>query len=285
MEVPPERLGTPASADLVAWRAGLDAAVASGVFWAEPAPHQMTLGGVQALRFDPPGTSRGTVLHFHGGGFRLGRPEQIAPFAAEMAKRAEVTVFCPRYRLAPEHPFPAALNDARAVLEALQDAGEARVILSGDSAGGGIAAGLTALSTDDAVPPIGLILLSPWLDLTLTNPSLDINAASDPLFSRASAMAARTLYLSDTPPKHPLASPGLGIVTAFPPTFLNVGDGEVLADDSRALYARLGAAGCSVALQIVPGMEHVAVTRGAALTGSAETQAAIVRFLDRLLRN
>ena len=285
MDVPPERPGIPASADLLAWRAGLDAAVVGGMFRTDPAPQEVMLGGVSALRFDPPGAPRATVLHVHGGGFRLGCPEQVAPFAAALAQRAGVTVICPRYRLAPEHPFPAGLNDARAALRSLQQGGSGRIVLSGDSAGGGIAAGLAAVAATDTIAPIGLILLSPWLDLTLRNPSFDTNAASDPLFSRASATAARALYLQDIAPTHPLASPGLGAVSAFPPTFLNVGDGEVLADDSTAFQARLLAVGRAAELHVVRGMEHVAVTRGATLAGSTETLSAIAGFFGRLLRD
>lgn len=281
--LPPERSGPAADPDLVAWRSGLDGAVANGMFDVDPSPEPVTIGGVPALRFLPRGKARGILLHFHGGGFRLGRPEQVAPFAAALAMQVGVTVICPRYRLAPEHPFPAALNDARAIFAALQEAGACNIVISGDSAGGGLAAGLAALAGAVAIPPLGLVLLSPWLDMTLTNPSFETNAASDPLFSLASAMSARTLYLKDVAPIHPLASPGLGDVAAYPPTFLNVGGGEVLADDTLALHARLQASGRAVELQIVSGMEHVAVTRGGSLKGSLETFAAIVAFLDRVL--
>ena len=281
--LPPERAGVEASPDLLAWRAGLDAAVAGGMFRVDPAPDEITLGGVRALRFASAEPSRGFILPFPGGGFRLGCPEQVGPFAAALAARARMTVICPRYRLAPEHPFPAGLNDAHAAWGALQAMGDGPVILSGDSAGGGIAAGLAALTGCDTMPPAALILLSAWLDLTATNASFGINAGSDPLFSQAAAREAAALYLGDGARDHALASPALGRVDHFPPTFVNVGDGEVLADDSRTLHSRLIEAGVVTRLHIVPAMEHVAVTRGANLPGAAETLDAVVNFLNETL--
>lgn len=240
------------------------------------------LGGVRVLRFDPPGPTRATVLHLHGGAFRIGCPEQVSRFAAALAARCGVRVQCPTYRLAPEHPFPAGLRDARAVLAALQEGGEMPIILSGDSAGGGLAAGLAALARHDTPPPIGLILLSAWLDLTVSAPSYDANAASDPLFSRASAAEAADLYLQGFAADDPLASPLRGDVADFPPSFVSAGEGEVLVDDARRFAARLEAAGVAARLDIVPGMEHVAVTRDMALTGAARTFDAVAAFVASL---
>lgn len=280
--LPPERPGQPAPPDLAARRAGLAGAVANGLWTVDPPPGTIAPGGVRVLRFDPPGRPKATVLHLHGGAFRIGCPEQVAPFAAALAARCGVRVLCPAYRLAPEHPFPAALRDGRAVLAALQREGGQRIILSGDSAGGGLAAGLAALARDDAPPPIGLILLSAWLDLTVSAPAYALNAATDPLFSRASAVEAAGLYLQGLAPDHPLASPVLGDVSGFPTAFVSAGAEEVLVDDARRFAARLEAAGVSVRCDIVPGMEHVAVTRGMDLTGAARTFEAVAAFVDSL---
>lgn len=282
MELPPERSGQPAPPDLAARREAIAAAVAGGMWAVEPKPTEVSLGGVRALRFDPPAASRACILHLHGGAFRIGCPEQIATFAAALAARCGVTVVCPAYRLAPEHPFPAGLRDTLSAFSALQRAGERRIILSGDSAGGGLAAGLAALVRDNAPPPIGLILLSAWLDLTVSSASFATNAATDPLFSRAAAVEATGFYLQGLAADHVLASPLLGGVEGFPPTFVSAGAGEVLVDDARAFHARLRAAGVAASLDIVPGMEHVAITRDFGLTGAAETFEAVVAFIAAL---
>src|SRR5579863_6717523 len=203
---PAERVGHGPPADLVAQRAGLDAVVQSGLWHCDPAPVEKQLAGIRCLDFMPSAKPRGTILHFHGGGFRLGRPEQIAPFAAALASRCQVRVVCPAYRLAPEHPFPAALVDGWSVMSALIP-GDGPLIMSGDSAGGGLAAGLAGRAGGRLA---GLILLSPWLDLTVTSPSYASNADWDPLFSAASAGVAASFYLQGASPQDPLASPVFG---------------------------------------------------------------------------
>jgi len=277
-ELPPERAGYPAPPELAAQRVALAAAVASGVWQTEPAAEPIDLAGVLVLRFRAPGKPRGTVLHFHGGGFRLGCPQQVGPFAAALAARCEVNVICPAYRLAPEHPFPAGLNDGWAVAKALISSGAKPLILSGDSAGGGIAAGVAAL-----VQSAGLVLLSPWLDLTVSSRSYRAHATSDPLFSTQSASAAAALYLQGTAADHPLASPLHGPVVGFPPTLINAGTGEVLADDARKMYSALLAAGIDAQLLMIEAMDHVAVTRGMDLPGSAETFAALANFIANIV--
>lgn len=278
--LPPERPGREAPAELALRRQGMSGAIAAGTWRTEPPPQTVDLGGVRALHFAAPGAPKGVVLHLHGGGFRQGCPEMAGPFAAALAARCNVDVVCLAYRLAPEHPFPAGLADARAALSALQAAGAGPVILSGDSAGGGLAAGLAALAATDDTPPAALVLLSAWLDLTVTSRFYEINAASDPLFSRLSATEAAGLYLQGASAEHPLASPLFASLAGFPPTFVSVGEGEVLVEDARRFHAALRAAGVSATLSVIPGMEHTAVVRGAALAGSPETFAALASFID-----
>ena len=130
---------------------------------------------------------------------------------------------------------------------------------------------------------MGLMLLSPWLDLRVESPSYRENTASDPLFSAQSAREAAALYLQGFSPGDKLASPLLGPVENFPPTFINVGTGEVLADDARRLHKKLRAASICSQLQIVEAMEHVAVTRDLTLTGAGETFEALAAFVDKVL--
>lgn len=259
-------------------------AVAAGNWRTDPPPTEQWMEGVRVLRFHPPGIVRGTVLHFHGGGYRMGCPEIVGPYAAALARRCGVEVVCPAYRLAPEYPFPAGVKDGLAVLCEL--AGERRgpLILSGDSAGGGLAAALAALAGAEGVDLAGLILLSPWLDLTVSARSYDTNGGSDPLFSRESAKLAAQLYLQEgVEPDHPIASPIFGPITSFPSVLLNVGAGEVLFDDAYSLAARLRDADIEVELLAVAGMDHIAVVHGLTLPGAAETFDRVTAFIERLL--
>ena len=278
-----ERPGRPGPPDLLERRRGLAAAMAAGYWRTDPAPVEVTLDGVRALRFEPPEPPRAVVLHFHGGGFRIGAPEAVAPFAAALAARSMVTVICPAYRLAPEHPFPAGLRDAHRAMTTLQAASAGPLILSGDSAGGGLAAGLTVLSVSARAPVAGLALLSAWLDLSLASACYEDNAATDPVFSRASAIEAADLYLQGAPARNALASPLFADLAGFPPSFISVGSGEVLADDSRRFHAALLAAGATSTLSEIPGMEHVAVTRGFQLPGAAETFQGLADFIGRVI--
>lgn len=281
--LPAERAGQPAPAELAASRSGLAKGVAAGAFRTEPAAEEAMIGGVRTLRFRPPGPSAGTILHMHGGGFRIGCPEMVGPFAAALARRCNVTVICPNYRLAPEYPFPAGIADGNSVLQNLNVDERRKLILSGDSAGGGLAASLASLALNDAVRPIGLMLFSPWLDLTVTSDSYRENAATDPVFSIESATAAAALYLQGMAPNDPLASPVFGDVTGFAPTLISAGSGEVLVEDSRVFAAKLRMAGVTVQLDVFPGMEHVAVTRGMQLPGASETFELAASFINNIL--
>lgn len=280
----PERPGYAPPPDLAARRSGLTAAIEAGVWHTDPPPIERAIGGVRTLCFEPLCPSRGVLLHLHGGAFRIGAPETIAPFAAALAKRTGLSVICPSYRLAPEHPFPAALNDAFAVLTAVRaEAANKPLIVSGDSAGAGLAAGVVGLAATRDVALVGLILLSPWLDLTAMNPAYESNATSDLLFSRAAANEAAGLYLQGVSPDDPLASPQFGQVDGFPPTFICTGDTEVLIDDTTRFAGRLQRAEVPVQLAVVPGMDHVAVTRGLDLPCAEQAMCALTAFIANLL--
>lgn len=236
-------------------------------------------GTVRALRFNPAGAARGTVLHWHGGGFRLGSPEYAAPFASALAAACDVEVICPQYRLAPEHPFPAGINDGVAAIEGALALGVGRLILSGDSAGGGLAASLAVICAARGIPLMGVVLQSPWLDLTVENDCFRENAASDPFFSHEMASEAAQQYLQGHPATDPLASALFASVRGFPPTYQCVGTGEVLAADARAFHERLLGAGHPARLSLIEGMEHVAAMRGQDLTGAAQAFAEIADFV------
>jgi acetyl esterase/lipase len=281
LAVPPERSGYPAPSDLAERRKGMDAALAAGTWKTKRPPVETVLGGRRTLRFGPEAEAKGTVLHFHGGGFRIGGPEMEGPFAEALADRCGVEVVVPQYRLAPEHPFPCGLVDALSALTALrEDIGDTPLVVSGDSAGGGLAA---ALAVRGGVRIDGLVLLSPWLDTTVTAPAFTENAATDHMFSKESADIAAGLYLQGQDPAHPLASPLLASIEAFPPTLISVGLEEVLRDDSLRFHDKLRALGVRSELIALAGMEHVAVVRDLEMPGAHETFDAIAGFIDRIV--
>ena len=279
--LPPLRPGRPADPDLAEKRGQMQAAVDAGAWKTAKPPVETTLAGLRCLRFKPDGKPKGYVLQLHGGGFRIGRPEFESLFAEALVGRCGVEVIVPQYRLAPEGPFPAGLIDAHEALKALRaEVGDARLIVGGDSAGGGLAAALGVLCGELID---GLVLLSPWLDLRVSAPSYAANAASDPMFSKQSADIAAELYLQGFDPEHPLASPLLAKIDRYPPTLISVGKGETLADDSLRFYDKLLAAGMDSRLSAIDGMEHVAVVRGLTLPGAAETFEAVAGFIDGMI--
>lgn len=282
MTLAPERPGHPAPPWLAEVRAESAEAIAQRRWRAQRPVEAVRLGQVEALRITPAGGEpRGRVLHFHGGGFRMGIPEMDVPFAEALADRCGVELILPRYRLAPEHPFPAGLNDGRSALCAL--ATDLPVMIMGASAGGGIAAGVAAMARQDGREVSGLVLLSGWIDLTVEARAYSVNAGKDPLFSRELAIAANALYLQGHDPRDPEASPLFADPRLFPPTLINAGSDEVLADDARGFHERLARAGVPAQLMLVEGMEHVAVARSPEASGSPETFSAIAHFIDSLL--
>lgn len=280
IDLPPEREGYPAPPDLAERRKGMDAALASGVWKTKRPPVEVMLGGRRTLRFRPEGLVRGTMMHLHGGGFRIGGPEMEGPLAEALADRLGIEVVVPQYRLAPEHPFPSGLSDALSALSALRgEIGDAPLVVSGDSAGGGLAA---ALAVQGSVRIDGLILLSPWLDTTVTAPSFAENTG-DPMFSKQSADIAAGLYLQGQDPRHPLSSPLFAEFDRFPPTLISVGLEECLRDDSLRMHEKLTDLGLRSELLAIAGMEHVAVVRSMAMPGARETFEAMVSFIGNLL--
>ena len=280
ISLPAERTGHRALPDLAQRRAAMETARCAGAWTVSAPPEEIVLGGRRALRFKPQGAARARMLHMHGGAFRLGCPEIEGPFVRALADRCGVEIIVPAYRLAPEHPFPAGLNDALTVLRACPR--DVPLILSGDSAGGGLAASVTLLALAEGVKLAGLVMLSPWLDLTVSAASYQANALNDPLFSQESAASGAVLYLQGQDPETPLASPLFADLTGFPPSLISVGTGEVLADDAAAMHQRLCAAGVASQLCMIDGMDHVAVVRGMALPGSAQTFAVVAAFVDGL---
>ena len=199
-----------------------------------------------------------TLLYLHGGGFVGCSARTHRPLTAAFALQG-LRVFAPDYRLAPEHPFPAAPQDAMAVYRALRaEAPTHRLAVAGDSAGGNLALGLMLSLRDAGEPlPAAAALFSAALDLTGGSPSITLNAGRDAMFDPAQLPHLTEAYLAGADPTQPRASPLFGDMTGLPPLLLHVGESEVLRDDSIRLAQRAREAGVTVELQVFPGVPHV----------------------------
>lgn len=239
------------------------------------------VGGVDCVVVRPPGDPRATMLYFHGGGYRLGTARSWTRFASTLAWSAGCEVVLPEYRLAPEHPFPAALHDAAAVFDGLS--GRRLLLTAGDSAGGGLVSALVvaAIASGRRVPD-GVVLLSPWVDLTVTSETFASRAGSDRLFPLEAAEEAAETYLAGTDPRDPLASPVYADLTGFPPVLLFAGGAETLLGDALRLTSRLTELGTSVEAHFPANMQHTWPALFPDLPESADAVASIGRFVDRI---
>lgn len=203
-------------------------------------------------------TEMTTLLYLHGGGFVGCSARTHRPLTAAFALQG-LRVFAPDYRLAPEHPFPAAPRDVMAVYRAMRaEAPTRRIVVAGDSAGGNLALGLMLALRDAGEPlPAAAALFSPALDLTGGSPSTALNAARDSMFDPAQLPHLAEAYLAGADPTQPLASPLFGDMTGLPPLLLHVGESEVLRDDSIRLAQRAREAGVRVELLVFPVVPHV----------------------------
>ncbi|MBN3790875.1 alpha/beta hydrolase [Burkholderia sp. Ac-20353] len=201
-----------------------------------------------------------TLLYFHGGGYYFCSTKTHRPLVFGLTKRAGVRSFSLDYRLAPETRFPGALDDALAAYRRLLELGTPAesIVLGGDSAGGGLALAMLVALRDRGEPlPAGAILFSPWTDLAATGDTLRTHDGLDPMFASAAFPKAAKLYLGDTPPTHPYASPLYADFTGLPPLFIQAGSTEVLLDDARRVADKAKAAGVQVEIEVWPEMPHV----------------------------
>jgi epsilon-lactone hydrolase len=219
----------------------------------------VTLGGVPADVVSTPGTAPGcTVVHFHGGGYCLGSPRLARTWAAQLAGQANCRVVLPDYRLAPEHPHPAALDDARDVMKALlAEAAPSSVVVSGDSAGGGLALSLLIGMRDRGEElPAGCIVLSPWLNLSRDQRAAPELVQRDVLLSTGWLDACAAAYASSADRRDPMVSPLLADHRGLPPVLVQAGTDELLAPDAESLAASASAAGVHVTYTRWPRMGH-----------------------------
>ena len=200
-----------------------------------------------------------TLLYLHGGGYFACTPQTYRPVTSSYAL-AGFRTFAPDYRLAPEHPFPAALEDAVAAYRWLlgQGVAAARIVVAGDSAGGGLTVATLVSLRDRGLPrPAGGVCISPWVDLTNSAASYETKAAVDPIVTRDGIRQMTEAYIGAGDPKQPLASPLYADLRGLPPLLVHVGSDEVLLDDAVALGHRARDAGVDAIVEEWPAMIHV----------------------------
>ncbi|MFE1203108.1 alpha/beta hydrolase [Streptomyces sp. NPDC058762] len=231
-----------------------------------PAPdgvvsRRTVLGGRPALELDPDTASGpGRLLYLHGGGYVVGSPDTHAGLAGELARRAGLRAVSVDYRLAPEHPFPAAVDDGLAAYRELLSTGTdpRDLVLAGDSAGGGLGIATLLAAREAGLPqPAAVALFSPWADLTLTGGSIRSKEGADPIFTGADVRAYADLYVGAGDRAAPLASPVFADLAGLPPLLVQAGANEVLLDDAVRLAGRAGADDVEVTLEVGPGLPHV----------------------------
>ncbi|MEU8220996.1 alpha/beta hydrolase fold domain-containing protein [Kribbella sp. NPDC048915] len=218
------------------------------------------VGGVPALDVQVEGVDQdadAVILYLHGGGYVVGSARTGANLAAPLSRRSGLPAVSLDYRLAPEHPFPAAVDDALAAYKALQGAGR-DVVVAGDSAGGNLTLATMLAARREGLPlPSAAVVFSPTTDLTLSGASLDTRSDADPLFSREHIAEYTETYLAGHDPKDELVSPLLADLTGLPPLLIQVGSAEVLLDDSLRLAVAAAEHDVDVSLDVVAGAPHV----------------------------
>jgi acetyl esterase/lipase len=233
---------------------------------AQPLPAEVTvtaaaLGGVPTAEITVEGIeSRHVVLYFHGGVYVMGDAFLSADLASQVGRRTQAKVISVDYRLAPEHPYPAAVDDALAAYEALLQSGvdPSDIAFAGESAGGGLAIATLVNARDHGLPlPAAAFVMSPYADLSLAGTTMETRHEVDPLLSREALQARVTDYTSGQDPALGLISPVFADLSGLPPLIIQAGTHEVLLDDALRLAQRAASADVEVTLDITPGVPHV----------------------------
>lgn len=261
--------------------------------WLLPPPLTLalprTIAGREALVITnrpgshPPPPNR-ALLWFHGGAFVAGSPQTHLGMIARLARDARIEAIAPHYRRAPEDPFPAAVDDARAAFDALIARGlsPANIVIGGDSAGGNLVLGLLAGLLADGIRPAGLVAMSPATDLTFSSPSLVENARHDSMLPAERQGDINLYYLAGADPADPRASPLFADFPDPPPVFLQYSASEILRDDSRRMAERLRSFGGEVTCDEWPDTPHVFTLFGGWVPEAREGIARAARFIDGL---
>jgi epsilon-lactone hydrolase len=231
-----------------------------------PVPADVTtssgsLGGIPGVNVEVAGANpEWVIFYLHGGAYAIGTAASSVGLASDLARRAGTRLVTIDYRLAPEHPHPAAIDDVGAAYRGLLDSGVAAsaIAVAGESAGAGLAAAtLLALKHAGLPQPSASVLMSPWADLTLSGDSINGKAAVDPALTSAGLARRAADYVGDGDPRAALVSPIFADLTGLPPLLIQAGSHEILLDDATRLAARAAAADVAVTLEVTPGVPHV----------------------------
>lgn len=222
---------------------------------------QETIAGLKCEWLTPAGAAdEELLLYWHGGAYVMGSCASHRPCVSHIAREAGIRAIVPEYRLAPEHPFPAAIEDSVTLYRALLERGyePANIVVAGDSAGGGLSIAMLLSLRAAGVPLPGAVgLLSPWLDLSGQGESMTTRKDQDPWFNPEDLPHVTRYYCGDTELTNPLVSPVFADLSGLPPTLIQVGDDELLLSDSERLAKHMRAAGGQVEIDVWPGMWHV----------------------------
>jgi monoterpene epsilon-lactone hydrolase len=225
----------------------------------------------------------GVIFHLHGGGFALGSAASSVGFASDLARKAGMNAVTVDYRLAPEHPFPAALEDVTAAYQAALDHASARtqIVVTGESAGGNLALELLIAGKEHRLEmPAAVALFSPMTDLAVTGESFTTKAGVDPNITAAAIRTRANDYLNGTDPKDPFVSPIYADLTGLPPMLVQAGSREALLDDATRLATRAAADDVAVTLDITPDVAHVFQAFAAVLDEGDEALSRAATFLQ-----
>jgi acetyl esterase/lipase len=264
-------------------RKGFEQMTAMFPFPADAKLQEVDAGGVPAAWIETPGARQdAAILYLHGGGYILGGIQTHKELVARISRASGLRCLAIDYRLAPEHPFPAAVEDACTAYRWLlaQGVAPARLAVAGDSAGGGLALATLVALRDARTPlPAAGVCLSPFADLEGTGESM--RSADDPLITKDAIAMMTAAYLQGRDPKQPTASPVHADYRGLPPLLIQVGTREVLLDDSRRVGERARAAGVDVTLEIGEGLIHVWQLFGPSVPESVEAVDRIGAFVRR----
>jgi epsilon-lactone hydrolase len=249
------------AADVASVRAAFNALMAQVPVPADVARKPVRIGGVNGIEVTIPGNaSDRVILYFHGGVYVIGSAATSVPLVGELVRRTGVDAITLDYRLAPEHPYPAAVQDAHAAYAGLLARGTdpARIVLAGDSAGGGLAVAALLAAREAGLPmPAGAFLMSPYVDLTLSGETLTERQSLDPILTPAGLRVRAPEYLAGADASDPLISPIFGDLRGLPPLLVQVGSHEILLSDALRLAARAATTDVAVTLDVTPGVPHV----------------------------
>jgi monoterpene epsilon-lactone hydrolase len=249
------------AADVASVRAAFDALTAQVPVPADVQQKPVEIGGVGGIEVTIAGNeSEPVILYFHSGVYVIGSAAATVPLVGDLVRRTGGTAITLDYRLAPEHPYPAAVDDARAAYEGLlaQGVDPGRIVLAGESAGGGLAVATLLASRDAGQPmPSCAFLMSPYADLTLSSETLVERQSLDPILTPEGLRVRAPEYLAGADASDPLISPIFGDLSGLPPLLIQVGSHEILLGDALRLAGRAATADVAVTLDVTPGVPHV----------------------------